>query len=248
MDYVNTILNSAKVVFGLGFVIFLHELGHFLLAKWNGVKVEAFYIGFGPPLVAFTYGETEYGIAVLPLGGYVKMLGETAEGEGEGDESISSDPRAYQNKSIGARMSIISAGVIMNYILGISLFTASHMLGLLDQPPVIGLVATGSPAYIAGIRAGDEIVSIDGKRDLAFTDLSRKSSLSAAGQKLRMELKRPGQSAPVLVEVEPLRRKGQIAPIVGVASSQSLMLAKPMESAPSVYTASGYGDGGASLS
>ena len=68
--------NVFKVLFGLGFVIFIHELGHFVLAKWNGVKVEKFSIGFGPTLMGFKRGETEYVIAAVPLGGFVKMLGE----------------------------------------------------------------------------------------------------------------------------------------------------------------------------
>ncbi|MDE2506758.1 MAG: site-2 protease family protein, partial [Planctomycetota bacterium] len=75
------VFTIVKVALGLGFVIFVHELGHFLLAKWNGVKVEKFSIGFGPKLFGFTYGETEYVIAALPLGGFVKMLGEAVEDE-----------------------------------------------------------------------------------------------------------------------------------------------------------------------
>ncbi len=83
---------------GLGFVVFIHELGHFLLAKWNGVKVEKFSIGFGPTLFGFRRGETEYVLAALPLGGFVKMLGEGLDEQ----ESTSTDPRAYSNKSVSA--------------------------------------------------------------------------------------------------------------------------------------------------
>ena len=89
--------NVFKVVFGLGFVIFIHELGHFLIAKWNGVKVEKFSIGFGPTLMGFKRGETEYVLAAVPLGGFVKMLGE----EPADEASKSTDPRAYSNKSVG---------------------------------------------------------------------------------------------------------------------------------------------------
>ena len=107
-------LNILKVALGLGFVIFIHELGHFLLAKWNGVKVEKFSIGFGPTLFGFHRGETEYVLAAIPLGGFVKMLGEGPEDQA----NKSTDPRAYPNKSVWARMAIISAGVIMNVLLG----------------------------------------------------------------------------------------------------------------------------------
>src|SRR3954451_4230525 len=97
------------VALGLGFVIFLHELGHFLLAKWNGVKVLKFSIGFGPALLKYQYGETLYAVRALPLGGSVHMLG---EGMDENEEKPD-DPRAYSNKPVGARMTIIAAGVIM---------------------------------------------------------------------------------------------------------------------------------------
>src|SRR5271166_6790613 len=114
--------NVFKVLFGLGFVIFIHELGHFVLAKWNGVKVEKFSIGFGPTLLGFKRGETEYVIAAVPLGGFVKMLGEGLEEEA----NKSTDPRAFTNKSVGARMAIISAGVIMNIILGLACFVYAY--------------------------------------------------------------------------------------------------------------------------
>src|SRR5271157_3918193 len=112
------VVNILKVVFGLGFVIFIHELGHFVLAKWNGVKVEKFSIGFGPTVYGFRRGETEYVLAALPLGGFVKMLGEGTEAE----EGKSTDPRAFPNKSVSARMAIISAGVIMNLLLAYACF------------------------------------------------------------------------------------------------------------------------------
>ena len=118
-------MNILKVALGLGFVIFLHELGHFLLAKWNGVKVEKFSIGFGPTLLGFRRGETEYVLAAIPLGGFVKMLGEGPEDEA----SKSTDPRAYPNKSVGARMAIISAGVIMNLFLGLACFVYAYGMG-----------------------------------------------------------------------------------------------------------------------
>src|SRR5271165_32444 len=112
-------MNWAKIAVGLGLVIFIHELGHFLMAKWNGVKVEKFSIGFGPTLFGFRRGETHYVLAMVPLGGFVKMLGEGPEDEA----NKSTDPRAYPNKSVSARMAIISAGVIMNLLFGWLCFT-----------------------------------------------------------------------------------------------------------------------------
>src|SRR5262249_39890175 len=146
-------------VFGIGLLIFLHELGHFLLAKWNGVKVEKFSIGFGRTIFGFTRGETEYVVAMIPLGGFVKMLGEGPEDE----EHKSTDPRAYPNKSVGARMAIISAGVIMNVLLGLACFVYAYGRGMTETPAKVGVVKAGTPAFEAGLRAGDEIVAIDGR-------------------------------------------------------------------------------------
>ena len=117
MAILSLIYAVVLVALGLGFVIFIHELGHFLLAKWNDVKVEKFSIGFGPTIFGFRRGETEYVLAAIPLGGFVKMLGEGTEDE----QTKSTDPRAYPNKSVGARMAIISAGVIMNIVPGAGL-------------------------------------------------------------------------------------------------------------------------------
>ena len=151
METLNSVLNMVKVAVGLGFVIFIHELGHFLLAKWNGVKVEKFSIGFGPTLFGFRRGETEYVLAAIPLGGFVKMLGEGVEGE----ETKSTDPRAFPNKSVGARMAILTAGVVMNVILGMACFVYAYGQGMEEHPAIIGSVVAGSPAYEAGVRAGD---------------------------------------------------------------------------------------------
>ena len=113
------IVRAALVVVGLGLVIFIHELGHFLAAKWCNVHVQTFSLGFGPALpgCSFKWGETTYKIGILPLGGYVQMVGEGADADE--DESY---PRSYKNKTVLQRMFIISAGVIMNVLLGFVCF------------------------------------------------------------------------------------------------------------------------------
>jgi regulator of sigma E protease len=214
-------LNVSKVALGLGFVIFLHELGHFLLAKWNGVKVEKFSIGFGPTLLGFTRGETEYVLAAIPLGGFVKMLGEGVDGEA----TKSSDPRAYPNKSVSARMAIISAGVIMNLILGLACFAYAYGQGLEVVSTQIGTVAAGSPAYLAGLRRGDEIIGIDGRTDINFTVLMLKVRLSGKGQRIKFDVKRPGVEKPLSFEIEPLRDPTADAPTIGVLRIDGLKLA-----------------------
>ena len=214
----NVFWNIFKVAFGLGLVIFIHELGHFLLAKWNGVKVEKFSIGFGPTLFGFKRGETEYVIAAVPLGGFVKMLGE----EPADEASRSTDPRAYSNKSVGARMAIISAGVIMNVILGLGCFVYAYGQGMVVLPARVGGVEPASPAYAAGMRAGDEIMAIDGRGDLSFESMTNKVILSSQGQTLHFEVKRPEHEDVVGLDIQPRREAGSDRPMIGVRPGSSL--------------------------
>ena len=220
MESLTFLLDILKVAVGLGLVIFLHELGHFLLAKWNGVKVEKFSIGFGPTVFGFKKGETDYVLAAVPLGGFVKMLGEGLEEEA----SKSTDPRAYPNKSVGARMAIISAGVIMNLLLGLVCFVYAYGQGMDEVPTTIGAVMAGAPAYRAGMQAGDEIVAIDGRRDLTFTNVTLTVRLSREGQQIHFDLKRPGQDALIPVNIEPRREANADVPGIGIYPSESLTL------------------------
>jgi regulator of sigma E protease len=209
------------VALGLGFVIFIHELGHFLLAKWNDVKVEKFSIGFGPTLFGFRRGETEYVLAAVPLGGFVKMLGEGTEDE----QTKTTDPRAYPNKSVGARMAIISAGVIMNVLLGLACFVYAYGQGMDVIPAKVGAVVPGSPAYKAGLRPGDEIVSIDGRRDINFTTLTLKVSLSRAGQVLRFGVQRPGHDGLIEMDILPVREAKNDRPTIGILPAKGPTIA-----------------------
>ncbi len=210
-------LAIAMVVIGLGFVIFIHELGHFLLAKWNGVKVEKFAVGFdfwGLKLYSRQYGETVYVLGAIPLGGYVKMLG----GEDEpSSETRSTDP-APSHRPVGARMAIISAGVIMNLIFGLLCFTYVYLRGKEETEPVIGSVLAGQPAYEAGLRSGDRILKIDGKPIETYSDISHATIFSGKGQILVIDLERPGVKEPVRIELSPHTREGGLAPTMGATS------------------------------
>ena len=138
MDFsaMSAVLQRSAVVFLVNSaVIFVHELGHFLAARWAGVLVERFSIGLGPVLLSRRWGDTEYVLSAIPLGGYVKMLGQTDTPE---VEEVNLDPRSYQSKSVGWRMIIISAGVIMNIIFGFALFASAYSLGVPYVPGVIG--------------------------------------------------------------------------------------------------------------
>ncbi len=221
LETLTPVMSAVKIAVGLGLVIFIHELGHFLMAKWNGVKVEKFSIGFGPTVFGFRRGDTEYVIAALPLGGFVKMLGEGPEEE----TSKSSDPQAYPNKSVSARMAIISAGVIMNVFLAFGCFAFYYANPRLEQPPVLGVVAAGTPAYEAGLRPGDEIVAIDGRRDIGFADLLEKVVFSSWGQAIHFVVKRPGQDALIDLDLQASRDESADRPTIGVSASHNLDIA-----------------------
>ncbi len=163
---------------GLGFVIFVHELGHFAVAKWCGVRVERFSIGFGTVIWSFMKGETEYALSIIPFGGYVKMLGQDDIDPNQmASDEVAKDPRSYTAKSVPQRMAIISAGVIMNLITGTMMFCAAFMMGLESNPSIIGTVSPGSPAWVAGIQPGDTIYEIDGYNIVTFRDIMRRVTL-----------------------------------------------------------------------
>ena len=230
MEFLNSVWTNLMVVFGLGFVIFIHELGHFLLAKWNGVKVEKFAIGFdikGLKLYSKTVGETEYVLGAIPLGGYVKMLGEEPPPAGEDPDAgpvMSRDPRAYHNRPVGARMAIITAGVLMNLLFGLLCFTYVYMRGKPDQPPVIGSVEAGRPGYLAGLRPNDRIVAVDGNPVESFSQIIQATVFSGPKQVLHLDVLRDGADAPVRVEVMPRKLEGGIAPSLGISSAAGLEL------------------------
>jgi len=143
-------------LFVLGVLVFIHELGHFLLARWNGVRVLVFSLGFGPKILKVQRGDTEYCISVIPLGGYVKMAGENPEDPqtGSADEFLA--------KSKWQRFQILIAGPAMNIVLAVVLLAVvlmqgADVLAYLDRPAVVGAVQPGSPAERAGLLAGDEI-------------------------------------------------------------------------------------------
>ena len=155
-----TLITSLVV---LGIIIFVHEFGHYIVAKATGIRVEEFALGMGLKLIGAKWGETFYSIRVLPLGGFCKMSGET--GNSDYDKSVSPDPRRFDQKPIWARMAVIVAGPLMNFVLAIVLFTfVFTVLGVpVDYTTKIGAVVATSPAEAAGIKAGDKVVSINGE-------------------------------------------------------------------------------------
>jgi regulator of sigma E protease len=214
----------AKVAIGLGLVIFLHELGHFAVAKWCDVHVETFSIGFGPALpgCSFRWGETMYKIALFPLGGYVKMVGEGADTDESED-----DPRSFKNKSVGQRMAIISAGVIMNALLACVCFVVAYLHGIEQPPAEVDQIEAGSPAWKKGLRPGDVITKIGGISNPNWSDLLFEVMLSKKDQYLDFTIKRFEQSGQPKVfseKIEPRRDKDDLRPVIGIAPPNELTL------------------------
>lgn len=147
----------------LGILIFIHEFGHFIVAKRAGVRVETFSLGFGPKLLKVKRGETEYCISALPFGGYVKMTGQD---DTDPENTAEDDPRSYVNKTFSQRLRIVTAGPAMNVLLALVLMPLVFMIGrmeprYLSQTPVITELEAGSPAEVKGLRKGERLVAID---------------------------------------------------------------------------------------
>lgn len=177
-----------STIFVLGILIFIHELGHFLVAKWVGIRVEKFSLGFPPKLIGFKMGETEYCISIIPLGGYVKMAGENPD-----ESAVTGAPYEFMSKPPSKRSMVIVAGPLMNYLGAFLIYTMLFMiqgdLMTYDDKAVIGLVAENSPAEAAGIMEDDQILSIDGSAVSNFEDLSKMISPKIA-EEVTVELRR----------------------------------------------------------
>jgi regulator of sigma E protease len=177
-------------VFVLGVLVFVHELGHFLAAKRVGIRVLKFQLGFNPTILSFRYGETEYGIGALPLGGYVKMAGEATE------DGPTGDPREFLSKSRWQRFQVLFMGPAMNLLLAFVLlagllYQGAEVASYSDKPVNVGLVKPDSPAARADIRAGDRIVSVAGHRVDTWEDFAVTIG-TRANREVTIELLRNG--------------------------------------------------------
>src|ERR1700684_895422 len=171
------LISLLAVVVILGFMILIHEFGHYAVAKWLGVRVEVFSIGFGKRLLGFRKGETDYRIAAIPLGGYVKMSGENPMDE------RTDDPGEFMNHPRWHRFLIAIAGPTMNVLLAIFLLTTVYSVHYeypvyMDKPAVIDGVRSNSPAAQVGIQAGDRVVKIDGITNPTWEQLAPRVFIS----------------------------------------------------------------------
>ncbi len=244
LSVLSTAFDLLLVVLGFSAIIVVHELGHFLAARWAGIRVLAFSVGFGPALLSYRKGigfrrastepqyleklaaarqrgedpgqipmsPTEYRLNVLPLGGYVKMLGQD-----DADPSAKSDePDSYQRCVPWKRMVVISAGVVANVILAAILFVIVFKVGLLSEPAKVGEVAPGSPAAVAiadnagtlgvtepGLRPGDEILSVNGEKPNHYSDVFLAVAMAKRESTLTIDVRREGVGEPLRFGVRP---------------------------------------------
>ncbi len=158
-----------SLIIVLGVLIFFHELGHFLVARLLGVGVERFSLGFGPKLIGKKIGITEYRISAIPLGGYVKMVGESPDSELDPSDI----PISFTHKHVFKRILIVAAGPFFNIFLAVIIFFGIFQIsGLLILKPSIGDVNEGTPAYMAGLKKNDLVVSIDGANISSWEDMA----------------------------------------------------------------------------
>lgn len=196
------ILSILGIMFALGAVIFVHEFGHFIVAKKSGVKVEQFSFGFGPEIFGFLWGETRYSLNWIPLGGFVRMAGELPEDyegpvlEGKGDSQSPKDggdhSRDFMAKPWYMRILVATAGPVMNYGFSIFLFFSLFMIaGIPEQvnKTEIGAVVVGMPAEKAGLKQGDKILEVEGKAAEDFFSISQIIA-GRANQPTKMKVQR----------------------------------------------------------
>ncbi|MFQ5349228.1 MAG: RIP metalloprotease RseP [Thermoanaerobaculia bacterium] len=223
----NLLSNTAAFIFALGVIIFFHELGHLLAAKAFDVRVLTFSLGFGKRLFGFKRGETDYRVALFPLGGYVQLGGEEP---GE----TSDDPREFSNRPRWQRVVVYLAGPAMNAVLSVLLMAVVFMMGMgvaaiREVPPVVGVVVEGSPAAAAGLEPGDRIEVVDGKPVTRWDDVNF-ALLTSPGRAVELTFSRDGRqlTASVVPDVVPRYEFGD----AGIFPQRLPSIAQVLEESP----------------
>lgn len=202
----NLIWSAISFIIALGILIFVHELGHFIIAKRSGVGVLTFSLGFGRKLIGKKIGETEYQISVIPLGGYIKIIGENPE------EEVSEEDRerSFSGKPIPTRMAIIVFGPLMNVLLAFIFLCLVALIGFkmpafMEEPPRVGWVEPDSPGQRGGIRAGDLVIGINDRKVSNWEEVNLIVATNP-NARLRLEIEREG----VIVVKELVPEEGKL--------------------------------------
>ncbi len=269
-----TLLSIVPIIVGFGVLIFVHELGHFLAAKWAGIRAEAFAVGMGPVALSYRRGlglragstmpehrrrvrtwldeqgrlpasargeatvgdvieaeralgldETEYSLRWLPIGGFVKMLGQ----DDLDPDATSPHPRSYQSASIPRRMVVVSAGVVMNLILAVVLFVVAFLAGVRFEAPIAAGAFEGTPAGVTmpedadrlgidepGVQPGDRVLRAGGREVRTFADITLATAMSKPGDEFILEVDRPGVDETLRFDLEPVRDPASNLRSIGV--------------------------------
>lgn len=240
-------MNLILAILGIGFLIFIHELGHFLAAKFVGVKVHTFAVGFQPTifgwrarLLAFTWGETEYVIGLVPLGGYVKMAGEDP-----GEERTDSEDE-FHRKPIPARLLVLVAGAAMNLIFGLILFALAFTAGVKQMSPVVGMTDPGGPAWTAGVKSGDRILAVNGEEWSDYSNVATAIALAGGGEAVNLTIDRPGSegstNGPQQIAVNPIWNPVDGRYRIGIYPASSATVAAVEEGSPAATSGLREGD------
>ncbi len=227
-------LTTLAIVFVFGSMVMIHELGHYMVAKWIGVKVIEFSFGFGPKIVGYQGKETLYALRIIPLGGFVKLHGMDAEVDENGRAVIApiNDARSFMNKPVWQRMAVIVAGPIMNFVLAIVLFVGVFAyLGIPSQSNsnLIGSLVKGKPAATAGIQPGDKILAVNQE---PTTDWNRLTEVIHAkpDQVLSLTIERANVKQHQIVSVKTEKDAQSGYGMIGIAPEVTYMHASILQS------------------
>ncbi len=216
--------SAAAFLIVLGVLIFFHEFGHFIVARLFGVGVEKFSLGFGPRLFGRRVGLTDYRLSLIPLGGYVKMVGE--EPDEEMDPALI--PQSFTHKSVLQRMLIVFAGPLFNIILAVIIFfVIGFFAGIMILTPSIGTIKEGSPAAAAGFQKGDRVTAIDGDPIASWEEMADRINRSG-GRELAIAVSRPEGQIVLRAAPERLTTKNLLGEevqrhVIGVSSAGEVL-------------------------
>jgi regulator of sigma E protease len=220
---------AVPFLFVLTVVVFFHELGHFLIARWCGIRVLVFSLGFGPEIVGFNdrYG-TRWKLSAIPLGGYVKFFGDadaaSVPDHGAAAQMSEAEKKdSFVHQPVGPRAAVVAAGPIANFILAIAIFAGIFMtIGKQTTTARVDAVIAGSAAQAAGFKPGDLVLSIGGEKIESFSDMQRIVSISA-GETLEVKVERGG--VPVTLHATPQLKKDSVGNQLGVLGISRSMAA-----------------------
>jgi len=198
----DVLISIASLIILLGILVFAHELGHFLVAKYFNIGVLKFSLGFGRKIIGKKIGETEYLLSLIPLGGYVKLLGE-AEGE---TLSAEDEKRSFIRQSVWKRMAIVLAGPVFNFILAILIFAVVYMIGVPVLTNQIGSLQKGGAAIEAGMKENDIILKIDGA-DIDRWDKMAETISKSGGKTMKFLIQRDARTQEILITPRVMKSK-----------------------------------------